>query len=103
MTQTKSQLELTPLAVYKVLREDHEDLLAAFHALGDVVHDVLAGDEVRLVDTQPQPQAALQLWHEVLTDPLLVFGGVGYEDVVVKIVRLKSQSSVVTSTPECSV
>ena len=100
MTQTIRQLELTPLTAHEVLRKDHEDLLAALHTVRDVVHDVLAGDEVPLVDTQPQPQAVLQLRHEVLTDPGQLCRGVGHEDVVVKVPFLQMTSSDVTPSSE---
>jgi len=56
---TQAELELTPLAAREVRGEDEEDSLALLHAVRDVVHDVLAWDEVAVVNAQLQPPLTL--------------------------------------------
>ena len=100
VAHAQRQLELTPLAAHEAVREDHHDLLAALHALHDVVHDVVARGEVPLVDAQPQPQPPLQLRKEVLTDERQVIAGVRHEDVVIETFRLKTASPQVAVSSE---
>ena len=70
------------MAAGEALGEDHQHLAAVLHALEDVVHDVLARDEVPLVDAQPQPQATLQRWEEMLQDPGQVLFSIRHEQIV---------------------
>ena len=50
--QAVRKLKLTPLTVYKVTREDHEDFFAALNACWYVLYDGRTGDEVSLVQAQ---------------------------------------------------
>ena len=76
------ELELAPLTVSEVRREDHEHAIAFADAVGDVVHDVLARHEVSLVNADPQPPLLLQDGEQLLLHPPHVLLGVGQEDVI---------------------
>lgn len=63
------ELELAPRADGEVGRQHHEDPVAGVDAVCDVVHDVLARDEVSLVDAQPEPPACFKRREKLALDP----------------------------------
>ena len=56
------------------------DLFAFLDRAGNVIDNDVAGDEVPLVDAEPEPQAALQLRNQAPPHPGEVVLVVGHED-----------------------
>ena len=78
-------------------REDQENAVAVVDAVGDVVHDVLAGPEVPLVDAQPHAPVILQHRKQLAVYPVQVPLGVGHEDVVPEVAT--SRPAAPSATP----
>ena len=98
--QTQIQFKLTPLALSEVFGEDHQELLARFNAVHDVVEDVFAGEEVSFVETHTESKASFKLWQEMLNNPRFIFVSARQKDVEVEVLSLKSSSHDITMTTE---